>query len=75
MQYNQLLILVSTKLPDLMLAIGIFILFWIAGKIFKTMLRKVLDERSPHANISQVLAGIIKNIMVILGMKIQMNVI
>ena len=67
MQYDQLLILVSTKLPDLILAIGILILFWIAGKIFKTMLRKVLDARSPHANISQVLASIIKNLMVIIG--------
>ena len=59
--------LVSTKFPDFILSIGIFLLFWIAGKIFKTMLRKVLDERSSHANISRVLAGIVKNIMVIIG--------
>ena len=31
------------------------------------MVQKMLDEKSPHANISLVLAGIIKNLMVIVG--------
>ena len=31
------------------------------------MVKKALDDRSPHANISRVLAGIVKNLMVIVG--------
>ena len=58
---------VSMMAPSLVLAMGIFTLFWIAGKIFKTMVKKILDERSPHADISRVFAGIVKNLMVIIG--------
>jgi len=67
MNNNKIIELLVTKLPDFIFAIGIFIMFWIAGKIFKTMVKKALDDRSPHANISRVLAGIIKNLMVIVG--------
>ena len=67
MNNNKIIELLVTKLPDFIVAIGIFIIFWIAGKIFKTMVKKTLDDRSPHANISRVLAGIIKNLMVIVG--------
>ena len=31
------------------------------------MVKKILDERSPHADISRVIAGIVKNLMVIIG--------
>ena len=32
-----------------------------------SMTQKLLDEKSPHGNISHVLAGIVKNLMVIVG--------
>jgi small-conductance mechanosensitive channel len=67
MNNNKIIELLVTKLPDFIVAIGIFIIFWIAGKIFKTMVKKILDERSPHADTSRVLAGIVKNLMVIIG--------
>ena len=56
------------KAPSLLFSIGIFILFWISGCILKTIVRRIMDEKSPHANISRVLAGIVKNIMLIVGM-------
>ena len=67
MNNNKIIELLVTKLPNLIFAFGIFIIFWIAGKILMNMVQKMLDEKSPHANISLVLAGIIKNLMVIVG--------
>ena len=58
---------VSIKAPTLLLAIGIFILFWVSGRIFKAVVQRIMDEKNMHANISRVLAGIIKNIMLIVG--------
>jgi len=54
--------------PNIIMALGIFILFWIGGTIFKVIVRRIMEEKSPHANISQVLASIVKNIMIILGL-------
>ena len=59
---------VSMMAPSLVLAIGIFILFWVSGTILKTIVRRKMDEKSPHANIAKVLAGIVKNIMLIVGL-------
>ena len=67
MNNNKIIELLVTKLPDLIFAFGIFIIFWIAGKILMNMAQKMLDEKSSHANISRVLASIIKNLMVIVG--------
>ena len=51
---------ISIKAPTLLLAIGIFILFWVSGTILKTIVRRKMDGKSPHANIAKVLAGIVK---------------
>ena len=59
---------ISLRAPTLLLAVGIFILFWVSGRIFKAVVQRIMDEKSMHANISRVLAGIIKNIMLILGL-------
>ena len=67
MNNNKIIELLVTKLPNLIFALGIFIIFWIAGKILMNMVQKMLDEKIPHANISRVLAGIVKNLMVIVG--------
>ena len=58
---------VTEKLPDILLAVAIFFVFWLIGTILKTMAKKLLDEKSPHKNISRVISGIIKNIMLIIG--------
>ena len=59
---------ISLRAPTLLLAVGIFILFWVSGRIFKTVVQRIMDEKSMHANISRVLSSIIKNIMLIVGL-------
>ena len=59
---------VSLRAPTLLLAVGIFILFWVSGRIFKAVVQRIMDEKSMHANISRVLSSIIKNIMLIVGL-------
>ena len=59
---------VTMKAPSIILALGIFILFWIGGTIFKMIVRRIMDEKSSHANISQVLSSIVKNLMLIVGL-------
>ena len=59
---------ISIKAPTLLLSIGIFLLFWVSGKIFKAIVQRMMDEKSIHGKISRVLAGIAKNIMLILGL-------
>ena len=68
MIFEEILSKVTTNAPSLIFAIGIFFLFWICGTIFKKIVRRIMDEKSPHANISQVLSGIVKNIMLIVGL-------
>ena len=65
---EEILSTISMKAPTLLLAIGIFIMFWVGGIIFKEMVLRIMNEKSLHVNISRVLAGIIKNIMLILGL-------
>ena len=65
---EEILSKVSMKAPTLLLAIGIFILFWVGGIIFKAIVLRIMNEKCLHVNISRVLAGIIKNIMLILGL-------
>ena len=65
---EEILTKVSMKAPTLLLAIGIFILFWLGGIILKAIVQRIMNEKSLHVNISRVLAGIIKNIMLILGL-------
>ena len=43
---------VTMKAPTLLLAIGIFILFWVGGTIFKKIVRRIMDEKKfPCQNI------------------------
>ena len=65
---EEILSKVTTNAPSLIFAIAIFVLFWVSSTILKTIVRRMMDEKSPHANISQVLAGIVKNIMLIVGL-------
>ena len=64
MLIEQIISKVSMMAPSLVLAIGIFTLFWVSG----TIVQRKMAEKSPHANIAKVLAGIVKNIMLIVGL-------
>ena len=68
MLIEQIISKVSMMAPSLVLAIGIFTLFWVSGTILKTIVQRKMAEKSPHANIAKVLAGIVKNIMLIVGL-------
>ena len=68
MVIEELVSKVSMKAPSIILALIIFILFWIGGRIFKMIVRRIMDEKSSHANISQVLSSIVKNLMLIIGL-------
>ena len=67
MLIDEILSIISTKIPSFIFALGIFFIFWVSGTVFKQIVKRVMDEKSAHANISRVLAGIVKNIILILG--------
>ena len=67
MNTNYILSLIKIKAPQIILSFSIFIVFWIAGLILKALIKKILISNNLHATIGSVLAGIIKNILVILG--------
>ena len=59
--------LLRAKLPDILLALVIIIVFWIISKIFKRIVYKILDKNSLNSNIGRVLSSIVKNIIMIFG--------
>ena len=55
-------------LPKIIFSICIFIAFWFCGMVFKILIIRMMNKKHSHTNISSVLAGIVKNIMLILGL-------
>ena len=55
-------------LPKIIFSICIFIAFWFCGMVFKILIMRMMNKKHSHANIPSVLAGIVKNIMLILGL-------
>ena len=49
------------------MSVFIFIVFFIIAKIFERLVIKVLNKKNTKIAISKVVAGIIKNILVIIG--------
>ena len=67
MYNDQLLNILLNKIPDFLLSVFIFIVFFIIAKIFERLVIKVLNKKNTKIAISKVVAGIIKNILVIIG--------
>ena len=66
--YNEdLFKLFVNKVPDFILSVFIFIVFLIIGKIIERIIIRVLNKKNTKIAISKVIAGIIKNILVIIG--------
>jgi len=66
--YNEELFkLFVNKVPDFILAVFIFIVFIIIAKIIERIIIRVLNKKNTKITISKVIAGIIKNILVIIG--------
>ena len=65
---NSFLDSLTDILPNIILAIAIIFVFWIAGKIIRSIVYKVLDRNSPNSNIARVLSSIAKNIVLTFGL-------
>ena len=66
--YNEELFkLFVNKVPDFILSVFIFVVFFIIGKIIERIIIRVLNKKNTKIAISKVIAGIIKNILVIIG--------
>ena len=66
--YNEELFkLFVNKVPDFILSVFIFVVFFIIGKIIERVIIRVLNKKNTKIAISKVIAGIIKNILVIIG--------
>ena len=73
--YNeQLLNILLNKIPDILLSVFIFITFFIIAKIFERLVLKVLNKKNTKIAISKVIAGIVKNILVIVKRVLQAKV-
>ena len=46
MVIEEILSEISMKAPTLLFAIGIFILFWVSGRIFKAIVQRIMDEKN-----------------------------
>ena len=67
MSTDKLLNFFYMKLPDLILGLFIFILFWISSKIIQYIINNYLKSKNSKNNISTVIGSIIKNIVIIIG--------
>ena len=67
MSFNKIIEIIYNHIPNILLGVSIFILFWFFGKLIQYAINKVLTGKNPNTNISRVISGIIKNIIVILG--------
>ena len=67
MDYQKILETIYLKSPTIFLGIGIFVIFWIFSKIVQLMIKNLLVSKNSDTNISRVLSGIIKNIIMIVG--------
>ena len=64
---KEILSIISIKAPSVIFAIILFVIFWLSGTILKRVVIRIMDKKSSHSNISRVIAGIVKNIMLIIG--------
>ena len=55
MYYNQLLNILLNKIPDILLSVFIFIVFFIIAKIFERLVIKVLNKKNTKIAISKVI--------------------
>ena len=67
MDYEKLYDIIYLNLPNVLFGVGIFLLFWLFSKVGQFMINNLLASKNPDANISRVISGIIKNIIMIIG--------
>jgi len=67
MNYEKIIESIYNHLPNILLGVSIFILFWFFSKVIQYAINRLLKSKNPNTNISRVISGIVKNIIVILG--------
>ena len=68
MDIEQIIELLYKSTPNIALGIVIFILFWFFSKIVQYAIKNLLKATNPNTNVSNVIASIIKNFIVIIGL-------
>tara|TARA_B100001029_G_C14938167_1_gene381645 strand:+ start:66 stop:572 length:507 start_codon:yes stop_codon:yes gene_type:complete len=67
MDIEQIVGLAYKYTPNIFFGSIIFLFFWFFSKIVQYGIKKILKTTNPNTNISNVIAGIVKNLIVILG--------
>ena len=67
MSKKEMLELIDTYMPNIILGVCIFILFWCFSKLAQYGINNLLKNKNPDTNISKVIASIVKNLIVIIG--------
>ena len=65
---NDFIILVKDQIPNLFFGTIIFMFFWFTGKFLQFIINKLVISKTPNKSIANVISGIIKNIIVIIGL-------
>ena len=68
MNKEELLELISLYTPKIILGILIFIFFWFFSKLIQYGVSRFLENKNSDTNISKVIASIVKNIIIIIGL-------
>ena len=67
MNKEKVLELIYMYMPNIILGISIFTLFWFFSKLVQYGTSNLLKNKNPDTDISKVIASIIKNLIVIIG--------
>ena len=68
MSKDEIIKLIYLYTPKILLGVSIFILFWFFSKVIQYGINNVLKNKNPDTNISKVIASIVKNIIIIIGL-------
>jgi len=68
MNIEQIMELIYNYTPNIAFGIIIFIIFWFFSKIVQYGIKNLLKATNPETNVSNVIASIIKNFIVIIGL-------
>ena len=63
---NKYIDLIISKLPDILIALVVLIIFWIIAKLSKTAILKILNKHT-NSSIPGVIGSILKKIIIIIG--------
>ena len=68
MNFNTYIDIANNQIPNIIIGISIFAAFWFISKVVQYMINKLLESKNPNTNISRVISGIVKNLIVIMGL-------